>query len=114
MMGSTVMSRSKFSVETDPVPFAVSILSLVNLMQLVVIAFLLVCVAMMVTLQLAQARTHRRETEAKRSGEGQAHIFLLREEWPERAGDKDGGQPLCQGRQLRPAFSSNSTHGERL
>ena len=37
----------------DPVPFAVSMLSLMNLMQLVVIAFLLVCVAMMVTLQLA-------------------------------------------------------------
>jgi len=49
-------------------------------MQFVVIAFLLVCVAMMVTLQLAQARTHRRETKAQRSGEGQAHIFLLREE----------------------------------
>jgi len=34
-------------------PFAVWMLSLMNLMQLVVIAFLLVCVAMMVTLQLA-------------------------------------------------------------
>ena len=79
-MGSTVMSRSKLRVEIDPVPFAVSMLSLMNLMQLVVIAFLLVCVAMMVTLQLAQARTHRRVTEAKRSGEGQAHIFLLRGE----------------------------------
>jgi hypothetical protein len=32
----------------------------------------------------------RNTGEAKRSGEGQAHIFLLREEWPERAGDKDG------------------------
>lgn len=53
MMGSTVMSRSKLRVEIDPVPFAVSMLSLMNLMQLVVIAFLLVCVAMMVTLQLA-------------------------------------------------------------
>ena len=36
-----------------PRPFAVSMLSLLNLMQFVVIAFLLVCVAMMVTLQLA-------------------------------------------------------------
>jgi len=87
-------------------------------MQLVVIAFLLVCVAMMVTLQLAQDRTHRRETKAKRSGEGQARIFLPREEWHTiflgGVGDKDGGQPLCQDRQLRPAFPSNSTHGESL
>ena len=75
------MSRSKVRVEIEPMPLAVSISSLVNLMQFVVIAFLLVCVAMMVTLQLAKARTHRREPQAKRSGEGQAPIFLSREEW---------------------------------
>jgi len=56
---------------------AVSMSALVNLMQFVVIALLLVCVAMMVTLQLAKARPHRRRSV---SGEGQAPVFLVREE----------------------------------
>jgi hypothetical protein len=46
-------------------------------MQFVVIAFLLVCVAMIVTLQLAKARTHRRRSVSE---EGQAPLFLYREE----------------------------------
>jgi hypothetical protein len=44
----------------EPMPLTVSMSALVNLMQFVVIALLLVCVAMMVTLQLAKARPHRR------------------------------------------------------
>jgi hypothetical protein len=60
-------------------------------MQFVVIAFLLVCVAMMVTLQLAKARTHRRRSV---SGEGKAPLFLSREEWPAGRGEKIGDN-LC-------------------
>jgi hypothetical protein len=65
---------------------------------------------MMVTLQLAKAITHRRRSV---SGEGQAPLFLSREEWPTGTGEKDRGQPLWTGRQLRPALSSNSTHQEK-
>ena len=32
--------------------------------------------------------------KAKRSGEGQAPVFLIREEWPAGSGEKDRRQPL--------------------
>ena len=51
--------------------------------------------------------------KAKRSGEGQAPLFLFREEWPAGTGEKERGQPLWTGRQLRPELSSNSTHQEK-
>ncbi len=50
---TTLNQLTASGASQDPVPFAVSILSLMNSMQFVVIAFLLVCVAMMITLQLA-------------------------------------------------------------
>jgi len=43
--------------------------ALQNLMQFVVIALLLVCGAMMVTLQLGKARPHRRRIAAERREE---------------------------------------------
>ena len=51
--------------------------------------------------------------EGDPSGEGQAPLYLFREEWPAGTGEKDRGQPLWTGRQLRPALSSNSTHQEK-
>ena len=89
--GSTVMSRSKVRVEIEPIPFAVSMSSLVNLMQFVVIAFLLVCVAMMVTLQLAKARTHRRQSAAER---GRHRSFCSARNGPQGQGKKIGDN-LC-------------------
>ena len=38
--------------------------------------------------------------KAKRSGEGQAPVFLIREEWPAGAGEKDRRQTLWKGRQI--------------
>jgi len=64
---------------------------------------------MMVTLQLAKARPHRRRSV---SGEGQAPVFLVREEWPAGSGEKDRRQPLWTGRQLRPACHATQTKGE--
>ena len=83
-------------------------------MQCVVIAFLLVCVAMMVTFQLAKALTHRRRSAAER---GSRRSYCPARNGPPLifggTGEKDRRQPLWMGRQLRPALSSNSTHMEK-
>ncbi len=50
--------------------------------------------------------------KAKRSGEGQAPVFLFRAEWPAGTGEKDRRQPLWTGRQLRPACHATQTKGE--
>ncbi|SEJ81188.1 hypothetical protein SAMN05421762_3906, partial [Pseudooceanicola nitratireducens] len=50
--------------------------------------------------------------KAKRSGEGQAPVYLLRAEWPAGTGEKDRRQPLWTGRQLRPACHATQTPGE--
>ncbi|TDL84877.1 hypothetical protein E2L05_16975 [Meridianimarinicoccus aquatilis] len=60
-------------------------------MQFVVIAFLLVCVAMMVTLQLAKAWTHRRRSAAER---GRHRSFCSARNGPQGQGKKIGDN-LC-------------------
>ena len=60
-------------------------------MQFVVIALLLVCVAMMVTLQLAKARPHRRRSAAER---GRRRSFCLARNDPQGQGKKIGDN-LC-------------------
>ena len=75
----------------EPVPLAVSMSALVNLMQFVVIALLLVCVAMMVTLQLAKARSHRRRSAAER---GRRRSFCSARNDPQGQGKKIGDN-LC-------------------
>jgi type II secretory pathway component PulK len=75
----------------EPTPLAVSMSALVNLMQFVVIALLLVYVAMMVTLQLAKARTHRRRSAAER---GRRRSFWIARNGPQGQGKKIGDN-LC-------------------
>jgi len=69
---------------------------------------------MMVTLQLAKTLTHRRRSAAER---GRRRSFCPARNGPPLifggTGEKDRGQPLWMGRQLRPALSSNSTHQEK-
>ncbi|AYE88159.1 MAG: hypothetical protein CMI67_21640 [Pelagibaca sp.] len=60
-------------------------------MQFVVIALLLVCVAMMVTLQLAKARPHRRRSTAER---GRRRSFCSARNGPQGQGKKIGDN-LC-------------------
>ena len=88
--------------------------ALVNLMQFVVIALLLVCVAARrAVMQLAKARPLRRRSAAER---GRRRSFCCARNGPPLffggSGEKDRRQPLWTGRQLRPACHATQTEGE--
>jgi hypothetical protein len=75
----------------DPTPLAVSMSALVNFMHFVGIALLHVCEAMMGTLQLAKARSHRRRSVAER---GRRRSICSARNGPQGQGKKIGDN-LC-------------------
>jgi hypothetical protein len=76
----------------EPTPLAASMSALMNLMQFVVIALLLVCVAARsAVMQLAKARPHQRRSAAER---GRRRSFCLARNDPQGQGKKIGDN-LC-------------------